>query len=71
LALSLTFRGDGKRFVVHADGRKQASASFPTEAFVLSAFYLLWDVRNSATSVELLIFVMNHGSGPTLVVTCS
>jgi hypothetical protein len=58
---------------------------FPTEApdflFALSAFwfsalYLLAVgipvvIRNSANSVELLIFVTNHGSGPRLVDTCS
>jgi hypothetical protein len=27
--------------------------------------------RNSANSVELLIFVMNHGSGPEAVAICS
>jgi hypothetical protein len=27
--------------------------------------------RNSANSVELLMFVTNQGSGPTLAVTCS
>jgi hypothetical protein len=31
----------------------------------------MWDMRSSANSVELLIFVTNHGSGPTLAVSCS
>ena len=53
------------------EGEKQASAGFPTEAFVVSVIYLVWNMRNSANSVELLIFVTNHGSGPILVVTCS
>jgi hypothetical protein len=45
-------------------------------AVLLYRFYLLGIgppvvTRNSANSVELLIFVTNHGSGPRLVDTCS
>src|SRR5262249_41583794 len=51
------------------EGEKEASAE--THRGFCLACYLVWTVRNSANSVELLIFVTNHGSGPILVVTCS
>src|SRR5436190_12048723 len=43
-------------------------------AFLFSAFYLLPAgpvVRNSANSVELLIFVTTQGSGPSVADGCS
>jgi len=55
--------------------------SFPTGAvdffsgaFFFSAFYLLLDgpaFPNSENSVELLIFVTTHGSGPSVADGCS
>jgi hypothetical protein len=65
--------------------KSKTPMSFATEApdfiFALSAFwfsapYLLAVgipvvIRNSANSVELLIFVTNQGSGPMLAVVCS
>src|SRR5215470_16202879 len=59
---------------------EKAPVSFLTEALILSFAVLLYRLyllgpplvtRNSANSVELLIFVTNQGSGPRLVDTCS
>src|SRR5262249_3905619 len=58
---------------VRTDGRKkQAPAGvFPPRLLLLCVYLPYWDMRNSAISVELLIFVTNQGSGRTVVVTCS
>jgi hypothetical protein len=57
--------------------KQKAPVSFPTEAF---AFFVVTRylppaggpaVRNSANSVELLIFVTTQGSGPSVADGCS
>src|SRR6266487_4576711 len=45
-------------------GRKSKPRRIFPPRLLLLAYYLVWNVRNSANSVELLIFVTNHGSGP-------
>jgi hypothetical protein len=65
-----------------SQGRKtKASAGFPAEAFDFSRGFFVFlrqrislpgtVPRNSANSAELLIFVMNQGSGPRVAVGCS